>query len=51
MIINATEVKNSFGKMLKLLDYKDIYIKKGNFIEGTSNLKNSLLNAFITRRS
>ncbi|MBI9012529.1 MAG: Uma2 family endonuclease [Clostridiales bacterium] len=28
MIINATEVKNSFGKMLKLLDYEDIYVKK-----------------------
>jgi len=28
MIINATEVKNSFGKMLKLLDYEDIIVKK-----------------------
>lgn len=28
MILNATEIKNSFGKMLKLLDYEDIYIKK-----------------------
>ncbi len=26
--IPATEVKNSFGKMLKLLDYEDIYVKK-----------------------
>lgn len=28
MILNATEIKNSFGKMLKLLDYEDIIIKK-----------------------
>lgn len=28
MIINATEVKNNFGKMLKLLDYEDIFVKR-----------------------
>ncbi len=28
MIINATEVKNSFGKILKLLDYEDVIVKK-----------------------
>lgn len=28
MILNATEIKNNFGKMLKLLDFEDIIIKK-----------------------
>ncbi|PKM93766.1 MAG: prevent-host-death protein [Firmicutes bacterium HGW-Firmicutes-1] len=32
MILNATEIKNSFGKMLKLLDYEDIMIKKNGRI-------------------
>lgn len=32
MILNATEIKNSFGKMLKLLDYEDILIKKNGRI-------------------
>jgi Uma2 family endonuclease len=28
MIVTATDVKNNFGKMLKLLDYEDIIVKK-----------------------
>lgn len=28
MILNATDIKNNFGKMLKLLDFEDIIIKK-----------------------
>jgi len=28
MIFNSTEVKNSFGKILKLLDYEDVIVKK-----------------------
>ena len=32
MIINATEVKNSFGKILKLLDYEDVVVKKNGRI-------------------
>lgn len=32
MILNATEIKNSFGKMLKLLDFEDILIKKNGRI-------------------
>lgn len=32
MVLNATEIKNSFGKMLKLLDYEDIMIKKNGRI-------------------
>lgn len=32
MIVNSTEVKNSFGKMLKLLDYEDIIIKKNGLV-------------------
>lgn len=32
MILNATDIKNSFGKMLKLLVYEDIYIKKNGRI-------------------
>jgi Uma2 family endonuclease len=32
MILNATEIKNSFGKMLKLLEFEDIFIKKNGRI-------------------
>lgn len=32
MILNATEIKNSFGKMLKLLDFEDIFIQKNGRI-------------------
>ena len=32
MIMNATDIKNSFGKVLKLLDYEDILIKKNGRI-------------------
>lgn len=32
MILNATEIKNSFGKMIKLLNYEDIFIKKNGRI-------------------
>jgi len=32
VIINATEVKNSFGKILKLLDYEDVVVKKNGRI-------------------
>jgi Uma2 family endonuclease len=28
MIFNSTDVKNSFGKILKLLDYEDVIVKK-----------------------
>lgn len=28
MIMNATDVKNSFGKMIKMLEYEDIIVKK-----------------------
>lgn len=28
MLLNATDIKNNFGKMLKLLDFEDIIIKK-----------------------
>jgi len=32
MILNATDIKNSFGKMLKLLEFEDIMIKKNGRI-------------------
>lgn len=28
MILNATDVKNNFGRMLKMLDYEDVIVKK-----------------------
>lgn len=32
MILNATDIKNNFGKMLKLLEFEDIMIKKNGRI-------------------